>query len=129
MRIDIVDNDPAFAQSAKLILQARGHRVRGFTCPKQALDALTRDTPDVLVVDLVMPDLSGPELLTALSERGRRPSATILVSAHTDLADGLELTAYGITAFLPKPLDITRLFDAIEGPEQSLSMEPTGARQ
>ena len=113
MQIAIVDNDLAFVRSASLILQAKGHAVRGFTRPTEALEALANAPLDVLIVDLVMPDLSGTELVRELDEKGRKPAAVILVSAHTDLVPQEEVDRLGIETFLPKPVDLAALFAAV----------------
>ncbi len=114
MKIAVVDNDADFARSVALLLGAHGHDVRTFTCPVEALAELLRTIPDVLLVDFAMPRLSGIELVRALVCRRRAPHATILMSAHTDRIEGMDLEEEGIDAFLPKPLDLHALLRALE---------------
>jgi len=110
----IVDNDLGFVRSTTLLLTARGHSVRGLTCPREALSETDSELPDLLIVDLVMPDLSGLELLDALARRDRSPRSAILVTAHSDLAEDIELREYGISTCLTKPLGLDELLDAVE---------------
>ena len=121
MKIVVVDNDAGFARSVALLLGAHGHDVTTFTCPLEGLSELIRATPDVLLVDLVMPKLSGIELVRALARQHRSPRATILVSAHTDKVESMDLSEEGMDAFLPKPLDLHALLQTLEQLRPSLA--------
>lgn len=76
---------------------------------REALDSMSRDHPDVVVLDLMMPILSGWDVLQA---RQKDPALSripvVIVSASRD-AQIAEAVDKGICAFLPKPFDIATL--------------------
>ncbi len=110
MTITIIDNDAALLRSLELVLSSRGHIVTTFDEPAAACTEIEAEgCPDVLVVDYAMPGLTGRDVLTRLRERIASSCTVILISGHTDLVAPLPLDALGVTAFLPKPLDIDAL--------------------
>ena len=114
MRIAIVDNNADFVRSIKLLLGLRGYEVTAFTCPIAALSEMAQAAPDVLIVDLSMPVLSGIQLVHELVQQDCSPDATVLISAHTDLVEGMDLGQAGIDVFLPKPFDLDALVFTLE---------------
>jgi DNA-binding NtrC family response regulator len=110
MNIVIVDNDTAFLRSVELMLRAVGHRVHTFFDPETACGYIERGgRPDILLLDYLMPRLSGVELLERIRKFLSHDTRVILISGHTDLIQSLDLGAIGVTAFLPKPLDLQKL--------------------
>jgi DNA-binding NtrC family response regulator len=114
MNVVIVDNDAAFLRSAELMLSADGHRVRTFVNPENACDYIEDGgQPDVLLLDYLMPRLSGVQVLDRIRPHLSREARVVLVSGHTDLVQSLDLKSLGIAAFLPKPLDLQKLDDLL----------------
>ncbi len=69
----VVDDDPALIELTESALTALGYTVRGFSSGEEALAAVDGgDTPDLFLLDVVMPGLKGPEVLAALRARGLR---------------------------------------------------------
>jgi CheY-like chemotaxis protein len=106
----VVDDDP---QIRKLIIAAL-RREGDFTfCEapngKEALDLMRSNHPDVVVLDLMMPVLSGWDVLRERSnDPVLRKIPVILVSANRD-PEVAQAISQGICAFLPKPFDIGAL--------------------
>jgi two-component system response regulator MprA len=69
--IVVVDDDPGLVEVLEDLLATEGYRVEGFTDPMAALRRLRGGpTPDLTLVDCIMPDLTGAELRAALAEAG-----------------------------------------------------------
>jgi DNA-binding response OmpR family regulator len=84
-RVLIADDEPHVRELLRSFLAREGYEVAAVATGEQALDAVPTFEPDVVLVDMVMPGLSGTDVLIAL----RRTSATvpvILISAHDVIA-------------------------------------------
>ncbi|HKV79668.1 MAG TPA: response regulator [Candidatus Sulfotelmatobacter sp.] len=68
-RVLVVDDDPRVLQVSCLILEAKGYEVRTATEGFEALVELRRSPPDVIISDLIMPNMSGFELLSVVRRR------------------------------------------------------------
>jgi len=94
------------------VLSRAGHHVVSAATPTAALDTLASDSVDLLLTDIVMPELSG----TALAARARaiRPALPVLfMSGHADRA-GSEAPEIGRTdGFLRKPFAPRELIEAV----------------
>lgn len=114
MTVVVVDNDTALLRSLEIFLSQYGHQVEAFNNPAAAAEYLDHQaSPDALVVDYVMPGLSGLELLGRSRSRLAESCRVVLISGHTDQIEPLDLEAHGIGQFVPKPLDLFQLCRAI----------------
>jgi CheY-like chemotaxis protein len=101
-RVLVVDDEPDIALICRLALTLAGYEVDERDTGHGALEYLAESTPDVVLLDLRLPDLSGWEVLDALRERGRMDSLrVILFSAHAS-AEESALEA-GCVSFVSKP--------------------------
>ncbi len=104
-RILVVDNDPNVLELIEAILTTDGYAVDCRMDPQAALREIEADPPHLLVSDVMMPEMTGMELLQRARSRGYR-GPCILLSALTTRAVSDAASAHGATAFLPKPLRI-----------------------
>src|ERR1700683_503092 len=82
----VVDDEPVIAQTLYLILQRSGYAAKFFTNPKDALRAARTEAPDLLLTDVVMPELSGIDL--AISVQKDCPNCKVLLfSGQADTVD------------------------------------------
>ena len=107
-RVLVVDDDPRIAEVIEAYLQREGMIVEVCSSVAAALPALDRFAPDVLVLDVTLPDGSGLDVLRAASSANAR-IPTIMLTARSDEADrivGLELGAddYVTKPFSPREL-------------------------
>jgi two-component system, NtrC family, nitrogen regulation response regulator GlnG len=112
LHVWLVDDDASIRWVLERALRDGGMAPRTFESAEPVLDALKRESPDVLVTDIRMPGLSGLDLLKKIHES--RPALPVIVmTAHSDL--GSAVSAYGGGAFeyLPKPFDIDHAVDLV----------------
>jgi DNA-binding response OmpR family regulator len=100
----IVDDTPDCLFVLRGMIESAGHRVRTAQGGREALDALADHVPDVVMLDMMMPEMSGLELL----ERIRATAATarvpvILVTARTDDDDVMAGYQIGADYYITKP--------------------------
>jgi diguanylate cyclase (GGDEF)-like protein len=102
----VVDDDPAVVSTVGRLLEQEGIVVRRAADRQQALAAIAESLPDGLVVDIVLPDGSGYELVETVRARpdGEAP-AIVIVSVRTGFLDRVEAIHCGADAFFEKPVD------------------------
>jgi two-component system nitrogen regulation response regulator GlnG len=105
LRVWLVDDDASIRWVLERALRNDGMAPRAFEAAEPALDALRRDTPDVLITDIRMPGASGLELLRRI--RDASPALPVIVmTAHSDLGSAVSAYEGGAFEYLPKPFDI-----------------------
>ena len=119
MRITVLENDPSLLRSLGIILRRQGHEVQCFTNPHAALRALIPAAkPDVVLVDLVMPLMTGLEFLSAASSRLPAHCRKAIITGQAEQLNGAELAAAGVDALFPKPLDLAGIREFLEFPAE-----------
>ncbi|EOM77147.1 response regulator B [Rhodococcus rhodnii LMG 5362] len=84
-RVLVVDDEPQIVRALRINLAARGYEVVTATTGAGALRAAAETRPDVVVLDLGLPDLDGVDVLAGI--RGWLSVPVIVLSARTDSAD------------------------------------------
>jgi FixJ family two-component response regulator len=115
--IAIVDDDPLVLKALARLFRSRGYRSRAYQSAKGFLVEHASESPDCLIVDLQMPEMSGLELHTQLSRSGIK-IPTIVITASTRDEDRERCEQIGVVAFLVKPLQEDLLFAAVEAAVQ-----------
>ena len=101
-KILIVDDEPALRQSMRQALQADGRRIDLAGSGEEAIRLEAENGYAVIVADLMMPGLSGLDLLRTLKERGSR-ARLILISGYPTIAAATQAVKMGAFEFLAKP--------------------------
>ena len=105
LRVWLVDDDASIRWVLERALKHGGMSARVFDAAEPALEALRRESPDVLITDIRMPGASGLELLKRI--RDARPALPVIVmTAHSDLGSAVSAYEGGAFEYLPKPFDI-----------------------
>jgi two-component system nitrogen regulation response regulator GlnG len=105
LRVWLVDDDASIRWVLERALKHGGMSARVFDAAEPALEALRRESPDVLITDIRMPGASGLELLKRI--RAARPALPVIVmTAHSDLGSAVSAYEGGAFEYLPKPFDI-----------------------
>ena len=123
----IVDDEPSIRSLVRDCLELEGHEIVEAADGPSALDAVASDNPDLMVLDIMMPGMSGLDVLTEL--RGQpttKELPVILLTAMSDDATTWAGWSAGANVFLPKPFDPGALLDWIDRVlEGGGEMEPT----
>lgn len=105
----VVDDDSAIRRMIVAALRREGYSFLEAANGRDALDLMHEEHPDVVVLDLMMPILSGWDVLRERAhDAAMRKIPVIIVSANRDPEIATAVNA-GICAFLPKPFDIAAL--------------------
>ncbi|HEY2812666.1 MAG TPA: response regulator [Acidimicrobiales bacterium] len=103
-RILVVDDEPDILLLHRLNLEGAGHEVVLAADGMRALERITKDHPDVVVLDVMMPVLDGWGVLEALQGRGDSPPV-LVVSAKSAPADIEHAVSMGAAGYLAKPFN------------------------
>ena len=111
----VLDDEPTIAETWALIMKRAGYTVSLFTNPYQALDAIRKQPPQVLLSDVGMMDMSGIEIaITLLKEN--IPTKVVLISGRTTTGDHVQNAAEHGYFFevLPKPVGPEKLIRLVK---------------
>jgi len=111
-RVFVVDDDAIIRRLIVSMLESVGHEVRAFSRAGDLLAALDEEAADAVVVDVMMPDMDGLELLGYLRDREQELSV-VVVSAVKGVDTIVEAIRLGASDFLAKPVRRERLLGAV----------------
>ena len=109
MKILIVDDEPLVRRSLARAAQASGHEIKEASNGKEGYEIWKDYRPDLVYLDVLMPELSGPDLLKQI---GKTSTRVILMSAYSGSYDLERAQSLGADLFCPKPFD--DIFKVIE---------------
>jgi CheY-like chemotaxis protein len=113
LRVLIVDDDADACDILAHVMNHLGHSVECVQDAVQALPRLLREHFDVVLLDLVMPGLSGFDLLRATQVGVGKPMAVIAVSSYSEFR--YKAGSAGFHAFVEKPVELSKLRPVLEG--------------
>ncbi len=124
----VVDDDPLIAQSLRLSFQQEGYRVVVAASGAEALALAERESPDLVILDVGLPDLNGVEVCRRL----RRVSAApvLFLTARNDEIDKVVALDAGGDDYVTKPVGLAELSARVRahlrrrGPESALLSQP-----
>jgi len=124
MLILLVEDDRSIAQALELALRKQGYSVNVVGTGSAALHAAETEPPDMVILDLGLPDIDGLEVLRQL--RGRDVELPILLlTARAGLDDRITGLDSGADDFLAKPFEITELFARLRVIERRMTTART----
>ncbi len=113
-RVLVVDDDPTLAQRYALLLEDAGMNVATVTRSMEIMPAMVDLNPDLILMDLYMPDCSGTELARVIRQQDAYVSLPIMfLSSETNLDKQFEAMSLGGDDFLTKPIKDTHLIKAV----------------
>jgi DNA-binding NtrC family response regulator len=110
----VVDDELGIRDLLWEILNDEGHNVEVAENAAQARAARLRDRPDLVLLDIWMPDTDGVTLLKEWSATGALTMPVIMMSGHATIDTAVEATRIGALAFLEKPITLQKLLKAVE---------------
>ena len=109
----LVDDSALVTEALGVLLRETGHRVRVAASVAEALAEARAAAPDVLLLDLTLPDGDGLEVLRALATEGRPAGAAVALTGHDDPETAARCRAAGCVAVLVKPVRAAELLRGI----------------
>ena len=110
----VVDDELGIRDLLWEILNDEGHTVEVAENAAQARAARLRERPDLVLLDIWMPDTDGVTLLKEWSSTGALTMPVIMMSGHATIDTAVEATKIGALAFLEKPITLQKLLKAVE---------------
>ncbi|MGD0835755.1 MAG: sigma-54 dependent transcriptional regulator [Polyangia bacterium] len=113
----IVDDEKNIRRTVRMVLEGEGYTVDEASSGEETLARLPDIAPDVVLLDIQLPGISGHDVMEALAKTRAQEEASraqvepvvIIISGHGTLADAVRATKAGAYDFLEKPLDRERL--------------------
>ena len=127
IRALIVDDEPLIANLCGRILEQQGFYTLVTTHPHQALAILEEQKFDLLVTDLLLPEMNGFQLLEITRKRWPEV-AVVIITSLGDLKTALEALRRGADGLLLKPFDVNTLVDGVQHALQSRRQKQIGDR-
>jgi DNA-binding NtrC family response regulator len=120
----VVDDEHGIRDLLSEILNDEGHAVELAENASQARAARLRERPDLVLLDIWMPDTDGVTLLKEWASSGLLTMPVIMMSGHATIETAVEATKIGAMAFLEKPVTLQKLLKAVEqGLAKSLAQQ------
>lgn len=104
----IVDDDPRICELLEAFLCDEGHETRRAADGMDALTQIEKDTPDLIVTDLMMPRLDGAGLVDRLRQNGWQIPVIVISAVHGNARN------LSVAGFVPKPFDLSHLADVVD---------------
>jgi DNA-binding NtrC family response regulator len=121
----VVDDELGIRDLLFEILNDEGHAVELAENAAQARTAREEARPDLVLLDIWMPDTDGVSLLKEWSASGLLTMPVIMMSGHATIDTAVEATRIGALAFLEKPITLQKLLKAVEqGLARSMAPKP-----
>jgi two-component system cell cycle response regulator DivK len=114
-RILVVEDNEKNMKLFRDVLMATGYRTLEATTGGEAVDLATRRRPDLVLMDIQLPDMDGVETLSRLRADGRTASIPVLaLTAQAMDGDRERFLGAGFDGYLSKPVDIVQLVGAVK---------------
>jgi len=121
----IVDDEAMIRLSLKKLFEKEGFIVQTASSGASALKILENETPDIVVMDVRLPDASGIDLLKTI--KGVNPEIlVIMITGHADIKSSVEAMKTGAYDFLEKPLDFADIGNILRSLKGKKSLESDG---
>ena len=129
-KILIVDDNLRMSDSLRILLGNEGYEIQTKHNGREALDAVSRDDFDLLIVDLVLPDMTGTEIMDHISRQARE-IFVIVITGHASSDSAIEALKRGAFDYIRKPFEHEELSKAVKNAlrQKALIMERERAQK
>ena len=103
-KILVIDDEPDIQDALKMILEYEGYRYIGALTGQEGLQVIEEEHPDVIFLDIKMPNMDGNEVFEILKTKGM-VSPVIMISGHATISTAVDFIKRGAFDFLEKPLE------------------------
>ena len=116
MKYYVIDDEQPIVSALTVLLESAGHEVKGFTSSVEALNLIKVDPPEIIITDIMMPEMDGLELCRRIRDIPEFANIRIIVlSAKTYEFDRSRARELGADGYLTKPVSLTTFLDDLEG--------------
>jgi two-component system, NtrC family, nitrogen regulation response regulator NtrX len=122
-RILVVDDEPDIRFLLKDILEDEGYQVDVAEHARAADEARLRNHPDLVLLDIWMPDVDGVTLLKRWKSSGRDDCPVVMMSGHGTVETAVEATRFGAVDFVEKPLSMAKLLNTVKSALSSRDLD------
>ena len=119
IRVFLIDDERLFVESLTKVLRKRDMVIKSTHSGAEAIDILSTETFDVIVLDIKMPGIDGVTTLKEIRDKGIMTSVIIL-TGHMDIERVTEVLKMGATELLLKPCPVETLVSAIENAHERM---------
>lgn len=112
-KILIIDDEEEMCEFVKSYLEKRGYEIAVAFSGQDALNAYPKENPDLILLDLGLPDMDGRDILKEIKIKMPRIKIMV-VSAYKDQATRDEFVRLGADHFLGKPFVVPKLYDSVK---------------
>ena len=114
--IVVADDDPDILSIVSMSLETQGYEVHKATNGREAVDLAREHHPDLIIIDMMMPVMSGYEAVAELKAEDSTKTIPIVgLSAKAMATDMERATDVGIDGYITKPFRIAQVLSVIEG--------------
>ncbi len=110
----VVDDEPDIRLLLQEILEDEGYAVSVADSAKAAQTCIDEQTPDLVLLDIWMPDTDGISLLKSWRQSGELRFPVIMISGHGTVETAVEATRHGAVDFIEKPVSLAKLLLNVE---------------
>jgi len=118
----IVDDDENIRRTLRLILESEGYDVDEAASGKEAVEKSKEKIYNLALLDIVLPDMQGTQLLKELGETTPK-MVKIMITGYPNLENAVESLNYGADAYLIKPVNFEKLISVVEKKLEKQRME------
>ena len=115
-RILVVEDEESLLKLESILFTSKGYAVTGARDGKSALAAIALERPDLVVLDIMLPDLDGFEICRAIKENPETSSLPVIILTAKKSGKDLERGRLaGADAYITKPFKSVKVLEIIEG--------------
>jgi len=107
----VVEDEPELREVVCAVLEDEGYTVVAASDGRQAVDMACENVPDLIILDMGLPILSGEEVASTLREKLAKPPPILVMSAAGTVAE--RARRIGAANYIPKPFELDDLTDAV----------------
>jgi len=112
-RILVIDDEESMCSFMSIMLSKEGYEVETMTDPRPAVDKICGGDYDLVITDIMMPEMSGLELLTGIKQR-KRNQDVIVMTAFASIESAIEAMKLGASDYISKPFKVDEIKLTIE---------------
>jgi len=113
LNILVIDDEEVICNACHLILSERGHTVERKMDGASGLKALQSNSYDIILLDMMLPDMEGMEILETIKQKTPK-AGVIIITGYSTVANALKSMKLGAADYLPKPFSEDELLASIE---------------